>query len=103
MTECPSCHTVPPTPHTDYCQNEPWLGHRNLCSSQWSDFCDCEWPDDLPARHTVIVGGRSTSHPRTLCRVDVCGLDQPPEQRPEDDPPDPVICDGRNCGGVPHG
>jgi hypothetical protein len=74
MTECPSCHTVPPTPHTEYCKNEPWLGHRNLCSSQWSDWCNC---GDEPVRLA--------------------------EQRPEDDPPDPVICDGRNCGGVPHG
>lgn len=21
---------------------EPWLGHRDLCSIQWSDYCDCE-------------------------------------------------------------
>lgn len=20
---------------------EPWTGHRDLCSSQWSDHCDC--------------------------------------------------------------
>lgn len=21
--------------------SEPWLGHRDLCSIQWSDYCDC--------------------------------------------------------------
>lgn len=43
MTECSSCHTVPPTPHTDYCAvvRAPWLGHRDACSLQWSDECDC--------------------------------------------------------------
>lgn len=20
---------------------DPWLGHRDLCSLQWSDRCDC--------------------------------------------------------------
>lgn len=24
---------------------EPWLGHRDLCSIQWSDYCDC-MPDE---------------------------------------------------------
>lgn len=24
---------------------EPWLGHRDLCSSQWSEWCDCD-PDN---------------------------------------------------------
>jgi hypothetical protein len=54
---------------------EPWLGHWDGCSIAHSDICDCD-PDN----------------PVNLA-----------EQRPEDDPPDPVICDGRNCGGVPHG
>ena len=22
--------------------SEPWLGHRDLCSSQWSSICDCD-------------------------------------------------------------
>ena len=26
--------------------SEPWLGHRDLCSIQWSDICDCD-PDNL--------------------------------------------------------
>lgn len=25
---------------------EPWLGHRDLCSCQWSDWCNCD-PDNL--------------------------------------------------------
>lgn len=25
-----------------------------------------------------------------------------PEVRPADDPPDPITCNGRNCGGRPH-
>lgn len=25
--------------------SEPWLGHRDLCSIQWSDICDCD-PDN---------------------------------------------------------
>lgn len=25
---------------------EPWLGHRDLCSIQWSEYCDC--PPDEP-------------------------------------------------------
>ena len=29
---------------------EPWLGHRDHCSLQWSDRCDCLDPaDDGPA------------------------------------------------------
>ena len=24
------------------------------------------------------------------------------EQRPDDDPPDEIVCDGRDCGGRPH-
>lgn len=23
-----------------------WLGHRDLCSIQWSDYCDCEDPNN---------------------------------------------------------
>jgi len=56
-------------------EREPWLGHWDGCSIQWSDICDCD-----------------PNSPVNLA-----------EQRPEDDPPDPVICDGRDCGGVPHG
>jgi hypothetical protein len=22
--------------------SEPWLGHWDLCSIQWSDYCDCD-------------------------------------------------------------
>lgn len=25
---------------------EPWLGHRDLCSIQWSDYCDCDDPNN---------------------------------------------------------
>ena len=25
--------------------NDPWLGHRDLCSLQWSSICDCD-PDN---------------------------------------------------------
>lgn len=24
-----------------------WLGHRDLCSIQWSDYCDCETPQPV--------------------------------------------------------
>jgi hypothetical protein len=23
-------------------EREPWLGHWDLCSIQWSDYCDCD-------------------------------------------------------------
>jgi len=67
-----------------------WLGHRDLCPSQNGHPCDCPCSDiDCPG-------------------INVCVDDCIPprwalEQRPEDDPPDPIVCDGRNCGGVPHG
>jgi hypothetical protein len=42
---------------------EPWLGHRDLCSSQWSTWCDCgDVPVDLsetppePAWMTTLSG-----------------------------------------------
>lgn len=25
---------------------EPWLGHHDLCSIAWSDYCDCEDPNN---------------------------------------------------------
>jgi len=31
-----------------------------------------------------------------------CDCEDQAEQRPDDDPPDPIVCDGRDCGGVPH-
>lgn len=35
--------------------SEPWLGHRDLCSIQWSSICDCD-PDnpiDLSETHDL--------------------------------------------------
>lgn len=53
--------------------SQKWLGHRDLCSIQWSDYCDCEdappvlvtsealmfaeqsipWPDERPYEKTL--------------------------------------------------
>lgn len=34
-----------------------------------------------------------------------CGLEplHLVEERPADDPPDEIVCNGRDCGGFPHG
>lgn len=55
-------------------EREPWLGHLNGCSVQWSNVCNCD--PDAPVEFTE-------------------------EERPDDDPWIPT-CDGRNCGGYPH-
>ena len=38
---------------------EPWLGHRDLCSVQWSEYCDCdpEVPVDLSDATEEPQGG----------------------------------------------
>lgn len=37
-----------------------WLGHRDLCSIQWSDYCDCGDDDIEIADETdAIEGGES--------------------------------------------
>ena len=51
-----------------------WLGHRDGCSVQWSNVCDCD--PDAPVEF--------------------------PEERPDDDPAPIPTCDGRYCGGRPH-
>lgn len=52
-----------------------WLGHRDLCPTQWGEECDCDLPDP--------------------------GLGLGLDEGDEDARPTPS-CDGRDCGGRPH-
>lgn len=38
---------------------EPWLGHRDLCSVQWSEYCDCD-----PAVPVDLSGPADTEEPQ---------------------------------------
>lgn len=40
-------------------EREQWLGHRDLCSIQWSEFCDCE-PDE-PVEFFEVDAGDNDS------------------------------------------
>ena len=40
-----------------------WLGHRDLCSIQWSDYCDCIEPPVLVTSEALMFYERSIPEP----------------------------------------
>lgn len=40
-----------------------WLGHRDLCSIQWSDYCDCEDVPVLVTSEALMFYERSIPEP----------------------------------------
>ncbi|MEU4391631.1 hypothetical protein [Kribbella sp. NPDC023855] len=95
VAECPSCHSTPGQPHTEYCQlagrvvpvDRPECGHATwpACQDQHAPTAD-PWTAPLDG----IEVRRYPGDPGHQAH------------RPEDDPADEITCDGRNCGGRPH-
>lgn len=48
--------------------SEPWLGHHDLCSIQWSDVCDCD-------PHNPIDFSAEPECRHTTCCSECCGLE----------------------------
>lgn len=78
---------TPPDDNPD--ENEPnWLGHRDMCSLQWSDRCNCNDPiEPDPTCSTchgrTWVNGQWVAQRETVGMVcPECGFDYAPQAQP---------------------
>lgn len=97
MTTAP---TVAESPHNHpprCCCQPPGINRTKTCPS-------CPEHGDRPGIECPQCHQEAGRPHTEYCTLDPerVWADVLPEVRPADDPPDPITCDGRNCGGRPH-